>query len=294
MSENSSNKKTIMITGANSGIGKAAASQLAQLEVRVILVSRNLSKGKAALEEISEKSHNKDIHLFTCDLSSQSSIRNMVKEYCNKFDRLDVLINNAATFDLAVRERKFTEDNIELFFATNHLGPFLLTNLMLKTLRRSKPGRVINISSKGLLAHPFLRIEFDNLRGNNRGRFSPERAYYTAKLAQEIFTYSLADREDAESITSNCVRVPSVRVSDERILHLPKISQRMYRLKSKKAISPEEMAGTYVFLSTDGKICSITGRMFDEKKRIVKSSKYTCDKEVWKRLWESSAELVGL
>ena len=280
-------QKVCMITGANSGIGKRAALQLAEKGATVIMVCRNQERGEAALSEIREKSGNESVDLLLCDLSSQKSIRTLVENFESSYDKLHVLIHNAANFDYTLKNPVLTEEGIEVIFATNHVGPFLLTNLLLDVLKRSVPSRIITIASKGLITYPRLTIEFDNLNGEKK--FSYQHAYYHSKLAQIMFTYELARRLKGTGVTVNCIRVTNVKIDLERVTGW---RGSVYRIKRFFGITPEEMAKTYVYLSTASEVEGVTGKYFDEHGKEVKSSKRSYDQDVWKKLWDVTEELT--
>jgi NAD(P)-dependent dehydrogenase (short-subunit alcohol dehydrogenase family) len=282
--------KTIIITGANSGIGKAAAKKLAAEGHRVILACRSEEKGNEAAEEIITVTGNKRVNTMKIDLGSQASIKEFAETYSANFDRLDVLIHNAANFDLTMKSPIITEDGIELIFATNHVGPFLLTNLLLDLLKNSAPSRVITVASKGLVMYPGLKIEYDNLNGAKN--YSAQHAYYHSKLAQVMFTYDQAKRLAGTGITANCIRVTNVAVADEKISHLPKWQQKLYKMKRKMALTPEQQADTYVYLATSPEVEGISGGYWDESNKRVKSSKYSYDEAEWIRLREATELLL--
>ena len=284
--------KVCMITGANSGIGKRAALQFAQKGATVVMVCRSKERGKAALTEIREKSGNKSVDLMLCDLSLQKSVRKLVKEFKENYTQLHVLINNAANFDYTLKKPVLTEDGIEVIFATNHLGPFLLTNLLLDVMKKSAPSRILNIASKGLIMYPRLTIEFYNLNGEKK--FSYQHAYYHSKTAQIMFTYELAKRLEGTGVTVNCIRVTNVKIDLERIKGVSRLSRYVYGIKRSFGITPEEMAKTYVYLATAPELEEITGKYFDEHGKEVKSSKRSYDEAVWKKLWDVSEELTKM
>lgn len=282
--------KTIIITGANSGIGKAAAKKLAAEGHRVILACRSEEKGNVAAEEIIASTGNKRVNTMKIDMGSQSSIKEFAEVYSQNFDRLDVLIHNAANFDLTMKHPVMTEDGLETIFATNHVGPFLLTNLLLDLLKNSAPSRVITIASKGLVMYPGLKIEFDNLNGEKK--YSAQHAYYHSKLTQVMFTYELAKRLEGTGVTANCIRVTNVAVADEKINHLPEWQQKLYKMKRAIALSPEQQADTYVYLATSPAVERISGGYWDEKNKRVKSSKYSYEEAEWLRLWNKTELLI--
>ncbi len=186
-------QKTCMITGANAGIGKAAAIQIAQQGVHVILACRNRKKGEAALEEVRAKAGSDAVELMIVDMSRQASIHEVADAFLRRHDTLDILIHNAAIFDITQKEVAYTNEGIETVWATNHLGPVLLTERQGNALGNSKQGRVITIASKGLMAKPFLQVDLDDPEFRKKS-FSIENAYYQSKLAQIIFTRWLSEQ----------------------------------------------------------------------------------------------------
>lgn len=284
--------KNIIITGANSGIGKAAAIQLANLGATVIMACRSEERGKNVAEEVKLLTGNQNIEFMQVDLSLQKSIRQFVNEYLLKHNHLDVIIHNAANFDHSQKKAIKTSEGIETVFATNHFGVFLMTNLFLETLMKSAPSRIITVASKGLMAYPFLNIDFDNLNGERR--FSLQHAYYQSKLAQVMFTYDLARRLDGTNVTVNCVRVTNVAIPNERLTNLPGWQRKAYSLKRKMSITPEKQAETYVFLATDPSLERISGNYWDENKKPVRSNSNSYNPVKQIKLWEVSSSLTGL
>ena len=284
--------KTIIITGANSGVGKAAAIQLAVLGATVILACRSVERGNQAAAEVKAISSNQNIEFMQLDLSSQISIRTFADEFNTRFARLDVLIHNAANFDLTQKQPMITSDGVETIFATNHVGPYLLTYLLLGTLKASAPSRIITVASKGLAMHPFLDIEFDNLNGERK--FSPEHAYYLSKLAQVMYTYDSSEQLKGTGVTVNCVRVTNVALPDERIAHLPDWQQKIYKMKRKMAISPERQAATYVYLSSNPDLENVSGGYWDENNHQVKSNTKSYNRETWIKLREVTEKMVKI
>ncbi len=284
--------QNILITGANSGIGKAAAIQLARCKANVMIACRSLERGMAARDEILQVSNGGSVDLMQVDLSSLSSIRRFASEFLSRYTRLDVLIHNAANFDLSMKEPVLTPDGLETIFATNHVGPFLLTWLLLDLLKASSPSRIITVASKGLTMYPNLDIEFDNLQGTRR--FSPQHAYYHSKLAQVMFTYDLAGRLKGTGVTVNCVRVTSVALPDNRLAEYPAWLQKIYNMKRRMSITPEQQAQTYVYLAADPEVAGITGGYWDEHNKQVRSSKNSYRVETWKRLWAETGKMAGI
>jgi NAD(P)-dependent dehydrogenase (short-subunit alcohol dehydrogenase family) len=284
--------KTIIITGGNSGIGKAAAIQLASLGASVVLACRSKERGEEAAEEVRRATNSLDIEPMQVDMSSQKSIRQFAIEFNRRYARLDVLIHNAANFDHRQKERVLTEEGLETVFATNHLGPFLLTHLLLDMLKASAPSRIITIASKGLISYPFLDIEFNNLYGERK--FSMQHAYYHSKLAQVMFTFDLAERLRGTGVSVHCVRVGNVAIPDERLAHLPTWMLKMYEVKRKFSMTPEKMAETYVWLAADRLGEEQTGGYWDAPGVPAKANANAYDKKTQERLRVVSALLTGI
>jgi NAD(P)-dependent dehydrogenase (short-subunit alcohol dehydrogenase family) len=283
VNDNLSNK-TIIITGANAGIGKAAAVQLAQLGAHVVMMCRSRERGEQALQEVRTAALRNNVELILIDMSSQAAVRRAVEEFLSRHDRLDVLIHNAANFDHRQKEPVFTEDGLENVLATNHVNIFLMTQLLLERLKVSAPSRIITVASKGLITYPFLDIDFDNLNGEKK--FAMQRAYYQSKQAQVMFTFDLAERLKGTGITVNCVRVGNVAIPDERLTHLPGWMLKIYHLKRRFALTPEKMAETYVWLAADPALQDVTGGYWDAPNVPVKANKHAYNRETQKRLWQ--------
>jgi NAD(P)-dependent dehydrogenase (short-subunit alcohol dehydrogenase family) len=284
--------KVIVITGANSGIGKAAAIQLAQSGATVVMACRSHERGAQALDEVRKVANSQKVDLMQVDLASQKSIRTFVNEFKGQYQRLDVLIHNAANFDHTQKKPVLTKEGHETVFATNHLGPFLMTNLLLETLKASAPSHILTVASKGLVAYPFLQIEFDNFKGERK--FNMQHAYYHSKQAQVMFTFDLAERLRGSGVTVHCVRVGNVAIPNERLTHLPKLLLQIYALKRKYAITPEKMAETYVWLAADPVGEQKTGGYWDAPGISVEANKNAYNTEAQKRLWDVSAQLTGV
>nr|WP_319571082.1 SDR family NAD(P)-dependent oxidoreductase [uncultured Draconibacterium sp.] len=283
--------KTCLITGANSGIGKQAAIQLAKAGFRVFVGARNRERGLRALKDIKMQSKSDAVELLEIDLSSKKSIKDAASELKERLNHLDVLIHNAADFDIARKEAPKSVDGIETIWATNHIGPVLLTNLTLDLLKESEQGRIITIASKGLLMHPNLTVDLKDPEFNFR-KFSVPKAYYQSKLAQIMYTYWLADQLKNTTVTANCIRVTNVKVDVSRYPDISAFMKWVYKLKSKSALSPEEMAQTYTWLAVAPELANITGKYFNEKKQEVQSSAYSRGKENIEALMNLSMQYI--
>ncbi len=274
-----------LITGGNSGIGRAAAVQLAGAGHKVTIACRSAERGELARKTIRDESDGGSVELLLVDLSLQASIRRAAERFAADHPRLDVLINNAADFDITRKAPRFTEEGVESVWATNHLGPVLLTSLLRPLLEQSEQGRVINIASKGLLLYPALRVDLDDPEFRSR-RYTVQRAYYQSKLAQVMYTYWLAREVTGTKMTANCIRVTNVKIDLERYPNLSKLSRLLYSLKSRSSISPEQMAEAYVRLATSPHYNETNGRYLDEKLAEVDSSPYSRNPEQIEKLMQ--------
>ncbi len=275
--------KVCVVTGANSGIGKETALGLAQLGATVVLVCRSQERGAAALAEIKQRSGNDSVALLVADLSSERQVRRVAAAYRQQFDRLDVLVNNAA---LARRKRAVTENGVELTLAVNHLAPFLLTNLLLDRLKASAPARVVTVSSA---AHKDAEINFADLQGGQRYATFGFGAYSQSKLANVLFTYELARRLEGTGVTANCLH-PGV-VATGIFRDTPLWLRTGLALARPLILGSVQGADTVLYLATAPEVAEVSGRYF-EKRKPVQSSPLSYDTEVARRLWEVSEALT--
>jgi len=274
-----------MITGANSGIGKATALSLARMSMTVVLVCRNLNKGEAAQAEIQAASGNPNIDLLLVDLSSQAEVRRSVQEFKSRYTHLRVLINNAG---VALNKRQVTQDGIETVFAVNYLAPFLLTTMMLDMLKASAPARVVNVAGD---YHRKAMINFDDLMSEKD--YNGMRANNQSKLAMVLFTYELARRLVGTGVTVNCLHPGAVATGGPlKDPDLSKVGRSMYRLVKPFFLSPEKGAETSVYLASSPEVEGVTGKYF-VRNRTGASSPESYDLEVARRLWKISVQLTG-
>jgi len=285
-----------MITGANSGIGFATSLGLARQGLEIVMVCRSRERGEAAQKEIILRTGNSFVHLMMADLSSQKSIRDFAAEFKSKFNSLHILINNAG---ISPFKRELSVDGIEMAFATNHLGPFLLTNLLLDVLKSSAPARIINIAS---IAHrgAKIKINFDDLQGEVN--YDGSIAYGQSKLANILFTYELARRLEGTGVTVNALCPGGVATNIWRQLNPP--LQWLMKIVLK---SPEEAARLPIYLATSKDLDGVSGKYFEFKRHLrvstyipflrfdvrkaeTMSSAQSYDEAVAKRLWETSAK----
>lgn len=269
-------KKVCMITGGNSGIGKAAATQLAAQGAEVIVACRNPERVDEAVSQIRRATGSTAVSLLVMDLASKRSIESACQAYKSGHDHLDCLIHNAADFDISRKAPQYSDEGIETVWATNHIGPAFLTQQLGPELARSEQGRIITVASKGLTMYPFLKIRLDDPEFR-KGHFSVEKAYYQSKLAQVMVTYWLAECYRETPVTANCIRVTNVKVDIARYPQLSPVAKRLYAMKSRFAITPEQMAGVYVWLALSPECARESGGYFDEQRRRVSSSRYSRD-----------------
>ncbi len=272
--------KTCLITGGNSGIGKATALGLARMGATVVIVSRSKEKGEVALSEIIAKSGNRSIELMLADMSSQDSIRRLASDFKARHERLHLLINNAGVY---LTRRITTADGLESTFATNHLGPFLLTSLLLDALKASAPSRIVNISSD---AHNGAKVDFEDLQGEKK--FSGWRAYGQSKLAMILFTHELAKKLDGTGVSVNSAHPGVVRTNFANNNGLVTFG---FRLMRPFFISPNTAAKRILYVATSPDLDGVTGKYFT-KMHEVKSSQESYDDDSAKRLWQISEQLT--
>ena len=277
--------RVCMVTGATGGIGKVTAQALAQQGATVIVVGRSRAKTVATVEQITRQTGNPSVEYLLADLSVQDEIRRLAEEFKRRHNRLHVLVNNAGAFFMSRHE---SADGIEMTFALNHLGYFLLTNLLLDVITASAPARIVNVSS---VAHENAQIDFDDLQGKQK--FKGWQAYGQSKLANVLFTYELARRLVGTGVTVNALH-PGFVASGFGANNFGFIGRGVKRVMNLVAgISPEEGAETSIYLATSPEVEGITAQYY-VKKKAVRSSEASYDEEAARRLWEISAEMVGL
>lgn len=279
--------KNCVITGGNSGIGFQAAMQIAAKGYGVTLICRNQVSAQNACAEIIQNTANKNVDFLIADLSDMSAVRNAAAKYLETHSTLDVLINNAADFDLSVKTPIITPDGMEKQFATNVAAPFLLSQLLSDALAKAENGRILNISSKGLCVFPFMKLDFQNLNGQQSYR--PSNTYYQNKLALLMLSLYLADIQ--HNIRVQAVRVANVKIDMSRYPQISPILKLMYKVKAIFSISPQQMAKVYTTLATTE---GHDGFLYDENCREVRANKSAYDKSAQRRLYELLCEKTGL
>ncbi|MBY8986853.1 MAG: SDR family oxidoreductase [Candidatus Lokiarchaeota archaeon] len=273
--------KICIVTGANSGIGKATAMGLAKMNATVVMVCRSKERGEVAQKEIIELTGNNKVDLLICDLSSQKEIRDFATEFKSKYQNLHVLINNAGVM---LSKKLLSVDGFETNFAVNFLAPFLLTNLLLEMLKKSAPSRIINVGSA---AHRMGKIDFEDLqRKNKKGRFF--RLYGSSKLALTLVSYELSRKLEDSHVTVNVVHPGLINTNLGRDRNSTSSGFTRKFLKS-----PEIGAETSIYLASSPEVEGVTGKYFVNKE-VKPSSKTSYNEEYAKRMWEISLEMTKL
>jgi len=275
--------KTVLVTGATSGIGRVTAAGLAAMGARVAITGRDRERAERAAGEIGTATGAR-VDVFVADLASQAEVRRLAGEVLQTYPRVDVLVNNVGGY---WNSRHVTADGLERTFALNHLASFLLTNLLLDRLRQSGPARVVTVSSN---AHSMGRIDFDDLQGERS--YSGSRAYNQSKLANVLFTYELARRLRDSTVTANALHPGVVRTSFGA--EDPGGAQRLFVPLMKPFMkAPTQGAATSIFVASSPDLGQTTGLFFANGKP-KRSSERSYDDDAAARLWQVSADLVGL
>ena len=270
--------KVAMVTGANAGMGKEIALALAGKGAALVMVSRNAERGEAARADIQQTTGNQTIELMVADVASLKSIRELVQQFRARHTQLHVLVNNAG---VTLPKRSATADGLETTIATNHFGPFLLTNLLLPALKAGAPSRVVIVSSA---AHAMGKMDFDDLQ--SAGGYNEIRVYNQSKLANVLFTYELARRLAGTGVTANAVE-PGFVKTDMKV-PFP------YSFFSFMRGPVGTGARPTVFLASSPEVEGVSGKFFSSKGVAVSSSKSSYDEAAAKRLWDISAKLTHL
>jgi retinol dehydrogenase-12 len=278
--------KVTLVTGATNGIGKVTARELATMGAATVIIGRSAEKVQQTADEIRQAAGHTQVEGIVADLSLMSQTRAAAAEFRRRYDRLDVLVNNAA---IGASHRAVTEEGFERMFALNHLSYFLLTNLLLDIIRASAPARIVNVSSD---AHQMAHLDFDNLQSERDWGRAGFQAYGRTKLMNILFTRELARRLEGTGVTANAVHPGMVATGIWRgaggvfgtvIGALAPLFMR----------TPEEGAQTSVYVATAPEVEGMTGLYFSDSKPAA-PSKAAQDDAAARRLWAVSAGLVGL
>jgi NAD(P)-dependent dehydrogenase (short-subunit alcohol dehydrogenase family) len=273
--------KFIMITGATSGIGQAAAQALAVQGHEILIVGRNPAKTEGVAKQIREQTGNQAVHFLLADFSDLGQIRQLAEQVKTQFPKLDVLINNAGAY---FNRRQRMSCGVEKTFFVNHLAPFLLTNLLLDHLQSH--ARIINVASD---AHQYGQLDLNDL-GSEKSYFGFG-AYARSKLANILFTYELARRLEGSGVTVNALHPGGVATnifSTDFSIFGPLIKG----IVSLFTLTPEQGADNTIYLASSPDVEGVTDKYF-VKRAAVPSSPPSYDKDLAKRLWEVSEKLTS-
>ena len=282
MMNNTMDGKTCLITGASDGIGYVAARELARMGARVIAVGRNAAKTHAAALRIIDETKNDDVSYLVADLSSQLDVHRLARQVKERTPQLDVLLNNAGAIFLS---KQTSIDGFEMTFALNHMGYFLLTNLLLDLLLQSVPARIINVSSSSHGSPGRFLLQELPRPVSNRGY----RAYGRSKLCNILFTYELARRLEGTGVTVNALHPGLVRTNIARNNGV--LGRVVNFFIGARGVSAEQGADTLVYLASSPEVEGISGRFFVNR-RDVASSRLSYDTELASGLWDLSQRLT--
>ncbi len=282
--ENSMTGKVCLVTGATAGIGKITAAALAEQGAQLVVHGRSKAKAEETVQEIKAATGNQQISYLLADFSDLDQVRELAKNFQDRFQHLHLLLNNAGGF---FNKRTLTSYGVEMTFLVNYLAPFLLTNLLLDTLEESAPSRIINVSSE---AHRQDRMIFEDL-DFKKGYFGIK-AYARSKLGNILFTYELARRLEGTGVTVNALH-PGHIATDIWKTNFGLIGPALKRIMGFFSLTPEEGAENSIYLASSPEVTGISGKYFI-KSEPAPSSSLSSDPALARQLWEISEKLTGL
>jgi NAD(P)-dependent dehydrogenase (short-subunit alcohol dehydrogenase family) len=277
------NNQTILITGASTGIGLHSAIGLAKLGANIVMVGRNQERTSQAVELVKSQTGNQQVSYLLADLSSLTEVRKLAQEFKDKHNKLDVLLNNAGAIFLS---RKVSVDGYEMTVALNHLNYFLLTNLLLDTLKAAPSARIVNVASR---AHYRGHVNFDDLQ-SQRG-YNGMRVYSMSKLMNVLFTYELARRLQGTNVTANCLH-PGFVASNFAGNNGWLVRTAMNFMSGR--ISVDEGARCSIYLTSSPEVQGTSGKYFNFNLKETRSSEESYNQDTAKRLWDVSEKLVTI
>lgn len=278
-------RSVCLVTGASSGLGKATALELARQGAGVILVCRDAARGEATRQEISDLAGSQRIELMLADLSSQQDIRQLAQEVRAAHSRLDVLVNNVGAVFMTRRE---SVDGLEMSLALNHLASFLLTHLLLDTLKDSAPARIVNVTTRLFKRNA---IHLDDLQFQARP-YSGFQAYRETKLANILFTFALARRLADSGVTANCVH-PGIFKSNFGSQGMSAPMRILTALTRPLMPSAQRAARRVVYVATAPELAGVSGKYFGDRKEMA-APPQAYDHTAQERLWALSEALTGI
>jgi NAD(P)-dependent dehydrogenase (short-subunit alcohol dehydrogenase family) len=275
--------KYVLVTGATSGMGKVTALRLAEQGATVVVAGHNAEKTQEASQEIQRRARKSDVRSLVADLTSLAQVRALAQMYCDTYPRLDVLIHNAGGM---FGKRQLSADRLEMTFALNQFAPFLLTHLLLDTLKASAPSRIITVASA---QHAGKQVPFEDMT-HEKG-YKPLQVYAESKLMAIMFTYALARRLQGTNVTANTLHPGVVATNfgkDAGGMWLA-----MFTVLAPFELSPEKGAQTALYLASSPEVATVSGQYFI-KSKPARSSKESYDVTAQERLWALSEQLTGL
>jgi len=275
--------KTVLITGASAGIGLQTALELAKQGAEVVIVGRDEGRTAQAVELIKSQTGNQAISYLLADLSSQKDVRKLTQDFKNKYNKLDVLLNNAGAIFLS---RKVSVDGYEMSLALNHLNYFLLTDLLLDMVKAGPSGRIVNVASR---AHYGGHVNFDDLQSQHG--YNGMKVYGTSKLMNVLFTYELARRLQSTNVTANCLH-PGFVASNFAGNNGWFVRMGMKFMSGR--ISVEDGAKCSIYLASSPDVQGVSGKYFNYDLKETRSSDESYDEAEAKRLWDVSEKLVSV
>lgn len=276
--------RTCVLTGTTHGIGLQTAKLMASRGNTVIMLNRNAPRAELVKDHIRKVTGNEKVISLDCDLASLESVRRCAAAIYERQPEIDVLVNNAAVMS---GKRELSADGIELTLAVNHIGPFLLTQLLIDALSESEQGRIVNLASS---IHTIGRVGND--QSGHKGRYKSMRAYADSKLANVMHTLALARKYADTRITANCLH-PGVVATNLLPADRP-VLKWAGKLVRKVMRSPEESAQATAYLALSSELNNVSGKYFSPGRRIVEPSELARNTSAQDELWEASMRLAGL
>lgn len=275
--------KICVITGANSGIGYVTALEIARKGATVAMVCRDAERAEKARQSIVQETGNDKVETFLCEFGDQTQIRALAQKLSTRLERIDVLVNNAG---LIGNNRELTPEGLERTFAVNHLGYFMLTNLLKKPLLASPEGRILNVSSE---AHRFAKLNIQDLQLENG--YNSLKAYALSKLCNILFTKELAKRLKGTNLVTNCLHPGAVATNFAN--NANGFVKFLFKFSKPIFLSPEQGAKTVIYLATADEAAQYNGEYF-EKEKIKKPAIDALNETKATQLWAISTRLTAL
>lgn len=275
------NTRIVVITGANSGIGKAAAMRFASEGYRVIMACRNIAVSTIVRDHIATETGNEHVEVMELDISSFSSIRQFGSNYKKKYNRLDVLIHNAAHFKHGAREYQLSADHIELTFAANVFGPYLLTTLLRDVLRQSDDPRVLHACTTNIkhFFNPKRTLEWDNLQGELAGSrpYNAYKMYGDSKMALFLLTKKLAEELKHDGIQVNALQIPATKIAKDKIRAIGSYWRILATVQNVFNPPPEGVAHNYYEICTSNIFRAVTGQLINHQLQLIQPGHHNPD-----------------